>query len=680
MFCRIEIFINHRNYKIVTKMKSKTHENLHFVLAALMLFGIFILSASLASAANELIFNQTSYSLSLNHATSGAISFFLNNTLSNQNITNISFSSSVLTTGSYTISSGNVSLPSNITNIQYNSTSSVLSATIAVPSYQQPGTYAGTITASGTNGTSLTAQLSISLTVNSTSSLSLTSPAELNRAQNNSSFTITNTGNVDFTSINLSYDAASIRDSAGRQATLAFSSNLFDLSKGASRTINITSDIPSNLYLEDYTTTITANSSSGTTATTSLKVVSDYCKYGKNGTSVEILSLQDKSSETDWDWKPLDSVDIEVSVRNNGIDEEDITVQIGLYDPQDKEFVDLDKDEKTVSVGDGRSKDVEFTINVPVDIKDRNYRLYVRAFYDSDERGQCTDRIGSEFYRAINIDKESREMTLQSINIPEYVNCGESVDITAKAYNIGTRDEDKVYLSIYNKELGISQNSNSFLLDEGDSEVVTFSISVPKNSTEQNYTLTFKAYYDYDEDDDSYDLTSTFTEQLKVSGQCTASVSRDVSISASLAEGYENAIAGSTMKLKVTLTNPKDTETTYSISASGYEDWAKLDRVEPSTLTLEKGESGSAYLYFKIDGDASGEKIFKAKITYDSQVKEQSLAVTIQKSTLSAFASSLGENITSNKAVWILVTLIVVLVVLIILVSVARAKPKVSVV
>src|SRR3989344_1807911 len=362
MFCRIEIFINHRNYKIVTKMKSKTHENLHFVLAALMLFGIFILSASLASAANELIFNQTSYSLSLNHATSGAISFFLNNTLSNQNITNISFSSSVLTTGSYTISSGNVSLPSNITNIQYNSTSSVLSATIAVPSYQQPWTYAGTITASGTNGTSLTAQLSISLTV---------------------------------------------------------------------------------------------NSSSGTTATTSLKVVSDYCKYGKNGTSVEILSLQDKSSETDWDWKPLDSVDIEVSVRNNGIDEEDITVQIGLYDPQDKEFVDLDKDEKTVSVGDGRSKDVEFTINVPVDIKDRNYRLYVRAFYDSDERGQCTDRIGSEFYRVINIDKESREMTLQSINIPGYVNCGESVDITAKAYNIGTRDEDKVYLSIYNKELGI---------------------------------------------------------------------------------------------------------------------------------------------------------------------------------------------------------------------------------
>src|SRR3989338_713083 len=504
MFCRIEIFINHRNYKIVTKMKSKTHENLHFVLAALMLFGIFILSASLASAANELIFNQTSYSLSLNHATSGAISFFLNNTLSNQNITNISFSSSVLTTGSYTISSGNVSLPSNITNIQYNSTSSVLSATIAVPSYQQPGTYAGTITASGTNGTSLTAQLSISLTVNSTSSLSLTSPAELNRAQNNSSFTITNTGNVDFTSINLSYDAASIRDSAGRQATLAFSSNLFDLSKGASRTINITSDIPSNLYLEDYTTTITANSSSGTTATTSLKVVSDYCKYGKNGTSVEILSLQDKSSETDWDWKPLDSVDIEVSVRNNGIDEEDITVQIGLYDPQDKEFVDLDKDEKTVSVGDGRSKDVEFTINVPVDIK-------------------------------------------------------------AKAYNIGTRDEDKVYLSIYNKELGISQNSNSFLLDEGDSEVVTFSISVPKNSTEQNYTLTFKAYYDYDEDDDSYDLTSTFTEQLKVSGQCTASVSRDVSISASLAEGYENAIAGSKMKLKPTLTTPKETEQTNGI-------------------------------------------------------------------------------------------------------------------
>src|SRR3989338_613654 len=155
------------------------HKNLYFILATVILLSM---ALSLASAANELAFNQTSSSLTLNHGTTAnALPFYLNNTLSNLNITNISFSASSLTTGTYTISSGNITLPGNISLIQYNSTSSIVTSYIAVPQYQQPGTYLGTITASGviSNGTATSAALSISLTVNSTPSISLSTPTEL---------------------------------------------------------------------------------------------------------------------------------------------------------------------------------------------------------------------------------------------------------------------------------------------------------------------------------------------------------------------------------------------------------------------------------------------------------------------------------------------------------------------
>ena len=653
-------------------------KNLYFVLATIILLSM---ALSLASAANELAFNQTSSSLTLNHGTTAnALPFYLNNTLSNLNITNISFSASSLTTGTYTISSGNITLPGNISLIQYNSTSSIVTSYIAVPQYQQPGTYLGTITASGTisNGTATSAALSISLTVNSTSSLSLNTPSEVNKATNYSSFTITNTGNVDLSSINLTYDASAIRDSASRQAALSFSPNIFSLAKGASTTINITSVIPSSMHTKDYSTAITANSSTGATATATLKVISDYCRYGKNGTLAEILSIKDTSSDNDWEWKPLDKVDIDVDVRNNGDDTEDITVEIGLYDPEDNEFIDLNNNEKTISVSDGKSKTVEFTIDIPADIKDINYRLYARAFYDDDERNQCSDRIDSAFYKEISIEKESRDITIQNINIPSSVSCGETVEITAKAYNIGTRDEEKVYVNLYNKELGINQDSSSFALDELDSNLVSFSITVPKNATEKDYTLNFQAYYDYDEYDDEYSESNIFTATLKASGSCTSSA-RDVSISASLADGSENVIAGGRMKLKVSLTNTKDTETTYTLSASGYQDWATLEKVEPSSVTLEKGESQDAYIYFDIKGDASGEKIFKVKISYDSQTKEQSLAVTIQKSTLAGMVSSVAGSIKNSWTMWVLVLVNLILIVGIIIVAVKLSKPRINV-
>src|SRR3989338_5649596 len=166
MFCRIEIFINHSNYKSVTENTIKIKfKNLYFILATIILFSM---ALPLASAANEFVFNQSSASLTLNHGTSAnALSFFLNNTLSNLNITNISFSTTSLTTGTYTISSGNITLPANVSLIQYNSTSSLLTAYITIPQYQTPGAYAGTITASGTisNGTTTTASLAVTATV-----------------------------------------------------------------------------------------------------------------------------------------------------------------------------------------------------------------------------------------------------------------------------------------------------------------------------------------------------------------------------------------------------------------------------------------------------------------------------------------------------------------------------------
>ena len=176
--------------------------------------------------------------------------------------TDISNQSNILSTSASNISAGQVK---------------VYTLNYTIPQYTYAKAYPITINISGQNmsGNMSSAAKTITITVNENKGLSSSATAmsvsSAAGTTKQATFAITNTGNVDLTNINISYGGSSIKDSAGRQATLSFSPNNFDLAKSASRAINITSVIPSNMHVNDYSTAITANSSSGTTATAALR-------------------------------------------------------------------------------------------------------------------------------------------------------------------------------------------------------------------------------------------------------------------------------------------------------------------------------------------------------------------------------------------------------------------------
>jgi len=99
-----------------------------------------------------------------------------------------------------------------------------------------------------------------------------------------------------------------------------------------------------------------------------LNFISGFCEIGELREEItegerylEIVSIKDKSSDDDWEWKPRDEVDIDVKVKFRSDDEDDdidAIIEIGLYDTEDKEFIDLDNEddlEREISLDEGES-------------------------------------------------------------------------------------------------------------------------------------------------------------------------------------------------------------------------------------------------------------------------------------------------------------------------------------
>jgi len=514
----------------------------------------------------------------------------------------------------------------------------------------------------------------IKVTVLESKSLAL-SPAtlELSKSAKNGTLTLTNTGNVDLTNIALALNQSSLEDKQKRQITLALSeSNLALLKAGESKNITLSSAIPTNLNLGDYTSILNA-STAGATATAQIKITNTYCRTGRVGGNLEISRLKDISSDTEWKWRPLDEVNIEIRVRNNGNDDEDITISFDLYDPETREFLDLNDNEKTISIDSGKSETETFTIKVPSDVEDRDHLLYVKAFVDGEESKQCTDQISGDDFQTIDIKKKSREIIIKNIETEtEPLICGGLFGLSAKVSNVGRTDEDKVKVRVVNRDLGIDTESTPFTLDEGDSRTVTFPLQLPQNASAKAYTLNLVASYDYDSNDKAYDQKSdAFTREISVSCQQTISDTTKKSVSIA-AELLSEVKAGKQVSIRVSLKNTGDAQTAYTLGVSGAEEWATLDKIDPQSLTLEKGESKDVIISLNAKPDASGQKEFVIRAIYAGKVTEQKIALEVASG--NPDLSKLSSSLKDNWFIWLIVIVNVILIILIIVAARRLAK------
>ena len=557
-------------------------------------------------------------------------------------------------------------------------------ATITAPSNEVGSRNAEIKTFFGASSSSLT----FAFEIPSEPSLSLPSSTFMDFSETTSTILLTNNGNVPLTNIALT---------ASGDFEVTFNNTGFTLNPGASMPVLVTkTTLISSLKMGINTVTITATSG-GTSSTGTVKFEKSFCEIGpQNDTALEFdVKISNKGDGTDSEWKPLDTIEVEVDIDNKGtLDVQDVIFELGLFkkgssqniaddliwlsdEDESYKFGDIDEDE------DGNHV-FEFRVN-PDKFDDGDYVLVIKAYSDDDEDKVCvdysSDLADSEFgsssksFAEIKIDKENDKGKMVVVDTyPLFgmiAQCGQSVSFFADVYNIGDEDfEDQVKVNLFNKELGISLNDiilGDF--DAGDKGRANFIFTVPQNASDKVYFLSMSTEYDYDKKKDKYDEVSeeAFRVQLNVQG-CSASGS-DVLVSASLGS---DAVSGDEMSINVVLTNTKNNLRVFTIEATGYQTWADLLE-SPSTLTVGPQSAGEATLRFNVKDDISGEQPFTLRIFENGNlIATQSVSVNIEpKSSFGFTGFAIGGD---NAYLWGMGLLNIILLVVIIVVAVRFAR------
>ena len=266
----------------------------------------------------------------------------------------------------------------------------------------------------------------------------------------------------------------SLTDITSSGKTITFSPiSIISINDSASKTITINYSVPSNFnfeFLKDYYTTLTATGSVSGAKTQNLyfDTSSNFCSSGSDNPGNLDLNIRDirvvEGYGNDDGWFPLDKVEIEVRIENNGNDDvNDIELEWGIYDnSNDKWIMDVDsednfdiKDNKdeTVTISftlDDKALDIDFD-----ELEDGSYTIYARATGEVDD----SSKADTCSWDSSNVDivVERDFVILGDLEIPDSVQCDSSLVISGDVWNIGDRDQDNIEIKITSVALGIDE-------------------------------------------------------------------------------------------------------------------------------------------------------------------------------------------------------------------------------
>lgn len=444
---------------------------------------------------------------------------------------------------------------------------------------------------------------------------------------------------------------------------------------------NITVTASGGSPTETIPITITVNPAS------SEPPAADLCSGVSNPGSLDVKKIdftnngfQYTTFGEDDQWFPFEQIETQIDVKNNGNNDVDnVEISWGLWDTRDSRWVIEmdDEDELDVKDGDTESITVAFSMDDDLDVdldelgdQSDRYRLYVVAEGEVDD-DLSTPTCVSDFEPA-SVVIESDFVILDNIQIPETVQCGQTVQVSADVWNIGDRDQDEVSLEIFGREsvLGINEEVSVGDLDAFDSQRVDFTFIVPKDAEEKNYNLVLQVN---DEDNEVFqndfdDDYAEFTVPFKVSGGCGA-VADSTAVTASLVSGGK---AGQNLVISSTITNNGATSATYLVSASEFAQWASAYEASPTSITVAPGSSAQVTFTFKVSNDASGQNTFYIELVSGNDVKRQPVSVSIEKAGL--LSSITGAAAGSSGLIWGLGLLNVILIVAVIIVAVRALR------
>ncbi len=440
----------------------------------------------------------------------------------------------------------------------------------------------------------------------------------------------------------------------------------------------------------EYTVTVTATETTipANNDTVTLTFVQTLFYDGANDGDLDVSTLNFNVLKGFGDdekyWYPLDEVEIEFTVKNNGNwDVENIEIQTCLFDKADGSCVldegdmEIDNDDFNLDSGDKETVTITFQVDAEkLTAGNTHYTFYVKAVgniddNDAQDEGFDGDETGDSNSKKIDIITDDNFVILNNLELLGTASCGDTVQVSGEVWNVGDDEEKDVYLKVFNTQLGISQKVEVGDIDSLESKDLLFTVVVPEDAEEGNYDLSFLVY---DDNDDIFENTkddqAQFTLPLSIaSGSCSTEV--PVSVIASL---ETTAKAGEEFTVKATVTNTASVRKTFLFEVGGYTDWATFVSVDEPSLTLDAGKSADVLIKLKANEDASGSKNFNIVMKEGSKVLTQPVSVPVAGKGFSI--TGLFAGLGGNTYLWAIGALNVLLVLIIIVVAVRVVRKK----
>ena len=514
-----------------------------------------------------------------------------------------------------------------------------------------------------------------------------TQPSTLTKVGDSTSFTVS--AGTDLVNFDTPSTPITITDENSNKATLSV------LKLGELSTVTLASFNVSVLSIDDGFSFAQKSTNIPIKATSSLDSIDtktinvpinlqrSFCSNGKVGDLNIDIKVNNNGRGKDDEWYLLDNLEIEVEVENDGNkDIDEVVVEWALINKNTGEIIN-DDEEDDFDIDEDDKETVTFEIELdPDDFESEDVgddlMLLVKAFSDDlGENVQCvsgseTAELFGEDFMVIDID---------SINIPEALQCDSSFDISTNLWNIGGDDQEDVTINAIVNEFNFNKEIQAGDIDSLDNKEISFSLDVPKNIREGNYGLKLEVY---DEDGDLFededDKEAIFTKTIKVQGNCLAGpITRPgegglIDIEASL---ESDAVSGEELVIKTTITNLADEEVSYQSLVINYDDWASLKSVEPRSFSLAARESKDVIITLMANEDISGNQEFAFQVVHNGIVTEQKINVPIEaegRVPSGITGSAIAENIRENWLIWLIALINIVLVILIIIVAIRMAN------
>jgi len=372
----------------------------------------------------------------------------------------------------------------------------------------------------------------------------------------------------------------------------------------------------------------------------------------------------------EYEWFPLDEVEVEINVENDNDDYKmkDVTVGWGLYDLDAGKWY-YDDEESDFKLSDGDDKTLYVTLNLDDDVdklEEGDYIFYVWANAELDaDSGDV--KLCASAYEEVEIIVEDDFVILAEIDFPENAEAGDEVVITAEVWNIGSKDQDDVYALIYNSDLNIREQMTIGNINAFDSEDLSVTITIPEDAEEMSYTFSFFAL---DEDEEIYE--NDYDDEQSVIYR-TIAIERNYPATTISANLESDAKENRDLIVRLTITNTGSETGTFDVTLIGYETWASLVSVVPEKVILEAGEAEDVLVTLHANSDSAGEQGFNVVISEDSKVLTQPVSVIIEEGGFS-FNLTGGMISEANWPIWTIGAINLVLVFIIIVVAIRISR------